>query len=156
MESLATSDEVREGAGLSAVSQDQLIRLRMALGRLGRTLRQSHEDLPHALISLLMAIHRSQPVTAKQLAASEGVTPPAVTRSLHRLETLGLIEREALATDRRVQNIQLSELGESMRQEILHEREMWLTEHLHRLSSRELTNLLRALPALERLTGFHS
>jgi DNA-binding MarR family transcriptional regulator len=129
----------------------------MALGRLGRTLRQqSNEDLPYALISLLLAIHRTQPVTAKALAESEGVTPPAVTRSLQRLQTLGLIVREPVQTDRRVQAIQLSELGEQTRVKILHEREMWLTEHVARLTTKELANLLRALPALERLTGFPS
>lgn len=142
---------------IAGVSQDELVRLRMALGRLGRTLRQqSNEDLPYALISLLLAIHRGQPTTAKRLAADEGVTPPAVTRSLHRLESLGLIARESVSTDRRVQEITLSPLGEKTRVDILHEREIWLTEHLEKLSARELAQLLRALPALERLTGFPS
>jgi len=144
-------------AELVGVSQDHLVRLRMALGRLGRTLRQqSNEDLPYALISLLLAIHRTQPVTAKALAASEGVTPPAVTRSLHRLQALGLIVREAVPSDRRVQAIQLSEKGERARVEILHEREIWLTEHLSRLTSKDLASLMRALPALERLTDLPS
>ena len=144
-------------AELVGISQDQRVRLRMALGRLGRMLRQqSNEDLPYALVSLLMAIHRTQPVTAKALAASEGVTPPAVTRSLHRLQELGLIVREPVLTDRWVQAIQLSELGQRTRTEMLHEREIWLTEHLARLTTKELASLLRALPALERLTGFPS
>src|ERR1700710_1175320 len=57
------------------VSQTNLIRLRMALGRLGRLLRQQNNDgLPYALISLIMTIHRLEPVTAKELAESEGVT----------------------------------------------------------------------------------
>lgn len=142
---------------LVGISQDQLVRLRMALGRLGRTLRQqSSEDLPYALISLLLAIHRTQPVTAKALAASEGVTPPAVTRSLQRLQALGLIVREPVLTDRRVQAIELSELGERTRVEILHEREIWLTEHLARLTTKDLSILMRALPALERLTDLSS
>lgn len=142
---------------LVGISQDHLVRLRMALGRLGRTLRQqSNEDLPYALISLLLAIHRTQPVTAKALAASEGVTPPAVTRSLQRLQALGLIVREPVLTDRRVQAIELSELGERTRVEILHEREIWLTEHLARLTTKDLSILMRALPALERLTDLSS
>jgi DNA-binding MarR family transcriptional regulator len=137
------------------ISQGDLVRLRMALGRLGRMLRQqSDDDLPYALIALLFAIHRAEPVTAKALAESEGVTPPAVTRSLSRLEALGLITREAVPTDRRVQEIRLSEHGERVRVSALHQREIWLTDHLARLSATELRRLIAALPALESLTGF--
>ncbi|MGP3533963.1 MarR family winged helix-turn-helix transcriptional regulator [Microbacterium sp. RD1] len=146
----------RAGTVLAAeVRQEDLVRLRMALGRLGRMLRQqSDEELPHALIALLFAIHRAEPVTAKALAESEGVTPPAVTRSLSRLEALQLITREEVPTDRRVQEIRLSAKGNSVRESTLHQREIWLTEHLARLSAEELSNLVAALPALERLTGF--
>lgn len=136
------------------MSQNDLVRLRMALGRLGRMLRQQNEEeLPHALIALIMAIHRDQPVTAKHLAEAEGITPPAVTRSLARLEKFGLITRKHLPTDRRVQEIDLSLCGERTRLNLLHKREMWLTKHLERLTGDETHHLLEALPALERLTG---
>jgi DNA-binding MarR family transcriptional regulator len=137
------------------VSQAELIRLRMALGRLGRLLRQQNsEDLSYSLVSLIFAIHRSEPVTAKTLAENEGVTPPAVTRSLNRLASLGLIEREPVPSDRRVQEIRLAAKGEKVRLKLLESREIWLTEHLVQLSAEELQSLLDALPALERLTGF--
>ncbi|UFS58343.1 MarR family winged helix-turn-helix transcriptional regulator [Subtercola endophyticus] len=138
----------------SPVSQTNLIRLRMALGRLGRLLRQQNNDgLPYALISLIMTIHRLEPVTAKELAESEGVTPPAVTRSLNRLFELGLISREEVATDRRAQSIRLADLGEAKRIELLEKREIWLTEHIDQLSPDEITKLIDALPALEKLTS---
>jgi DNA-binding MarR family transcriptional regulator len=136
------------------ISQTDLVRLRMALGRLGRMLRQQNdEELPYALIALLFAIHRNQPATAKQLAEAEGITPPAVTRSLARLEELELITRTSLPTDRRVQEIELSPRGERTRLNLLHRREMWLTKHLERLTDDDQRRLLDALPALERLTG---
>ncbi|WAH97747.1 MarR family winged helix-turn-helix transcriptional regulator [Arthrobacter sp. MMS18-M83] len=135
------------------VSQTNLIRLRMALGRLGRLLRQQNNDgLPYALISLIMTIHRLEPVTAKELAESEGVTPPAVTRSLNRLFELGLISREEQATDRRAQSIRLADLGEAKRIELLQKREIWLTEHIDQLTPDEVDKLIQALPALEKLT----
>lgn len=136
------------------ISQSDLVRLRMALGRLGRMLRQkSDEHIPYALIALMFAIHRNEPITAKALAESEGVTPPAVTRSLSRLEKLGYIVREPVPTDRRAQEIRLSAEGDRVRVELLHHRELWLTEHLEGLSKDELSKLIMALSALERLTG---
>lgn len=143
--------------GATELNQSELVRLRMALGRVGRMLRQQGEhELPHALIAIMFAIHRSEPVTAKVLAEGEGVTPPAVTRSLARLEEVGYITRVALDTDRRVQEIRLSPAGEAKRVELLHQREMWLTSHLERLTADELDDLVGAIPALEKLGGFTS
>lgn len=153
----SASDGTDPASTALELSQSDLVRLRMALGRLGRVLRQqSDEELSYALIALLFAIHRSEPVTAKALAESEGVTPPAVTRSLTRLEQLGYITREPLESDRRVQQIRLSPRGERERVELLHQREMWLTAHLDRLSVQELADLIRALPVLEKLSGLSS
>lgn len=134
------------------ISRKELKRLRMVLGRLGRVLRQqTDDDLPYALISLLFNIERSEPVTAGDLAASEGVSPPAVTRSLNRLRELGLITREPHPGDGRASVIRLSAEGRAERRRILHSRDVWLSEHLDRLDSHEVELLLAAMPALERL-----
>ncbi|WAH97748.1 MarR family winged helix-turn-helix transcriptional regulator [Arthrobacter sp. MMS18-M83] len=89
---------------------------------------------------------------SEKLAESEGVTPPAVTRSLNRLFELGLISREEQATDRRAQLICLADLGEAKRIELLEKREIWLTEHIDQLTPDEVDKLIQALPALEKLT----
>lgn len=136
----------------SPVSQRDLTRLRMTLGRLGRVLRQQADDgLSYALISLLFAIHRMQPVTAGDLATSEGVTPPSVTRSLGRLVELGLVTREPDPVDRRAAIIRLTPAGERERTHILHTREVWLSDHLANLDEDQIRLLLDALPVLERL-----
>ncbi|MTD12408.1 MarR family transcriptional regulator [Nakamurella sp. YIM 132087] len=154
---MAKSRKAPEDESTSGLTQSDLVRLRMVLGRLGRMLRQQNdEDLPYALIALIFAIHRNEPVTAKQLAEAEGITPPAVTRSLARLEELGMIIRTAVPTDRRVQEIELSTKGERTRVSLLHKREIWLTKHLEKLDADDIGLLLSALPALERLTGFDS
>jgi DNA-binding MarR family transcriptional regulator len=134
------------------VKREELTRLRMTLGRLGRVLRQQNDDgLSYALISLLFNIGRSQPVSAGELAASEGVSPPSVTRSLNRLIELGFVSRTADPADRRAALIRLTPSGDREREQVLKSREMWLSEHLERLSAAELATLLAALPALERL-----
>lgn len=134
------------------MSHEDLIRLRMTLGRLGRVLRQQTDDeLSYALVSLLFAIHRMQPATAGELSSSEGVTPPSVTRSLRQLVKLGLVRRDEDPTDRRAAVISLTRAGEREREKILRTREIWLTDHLARLDSEQIKTLLGALPVLELL-----
>jgi DNA-binding MarR family transcriptional regulator len=134
------------------IRHEDLVRLRMTLGRLGRVLRQQTDDgLSYALISLMFAIHRMQPATAGDLAASEGVSPPSVTRSLNRLVELGLVAREADPVDRRNAVISLTTAGEQERQRILRSREVWLSDHLARLTDEQLHALLGVLPVLELL-----
>jgi len=136
----------------SVVSRDDLQRLRMALGRVSRVLRQQSDDeLSYALTSLLFTIGRTEPATATELAETEKVTPPSVSRSLSRLEALHLIERNPDPTDGRVTRIRLTDLGRRERENILRSREEWLTERLRLLSPDQRSELLLALPALERL-----
>ena len=59
------------------LSQQDLVRLRMALGRLGRVLRQHVDaDLPYSLASLVLVIDRTEPTTAGRLAGRERGCPP--------------------------------------------------------------------------------
>lgn len=142
----------RTSPGASLVSRDDLQRLRMALGRVSRVLRQQPDDkLSYTLTSLLFTIARSEPATATELADDEKVTPPSVSRSLSRLEALRLIQRSPDPSDGRVTRICLTDLGRRERETILRSREKWLTERLRLLDPDERAMLLLALPALERL-----
>jgi DNA-binding MarR family transcriptional regulator len=135
-----------------SLTRKELTRLRMALGRLGRVLRQqTDDDLPYALVSLLFNIERTEPVTAGDLAAAEGVPPPAITRSLNRLSELGLISREPHPGDGRASMIRLTAEGRAERRRILRSRDVWLSEYLRRLDAHELELLVAAMPVLERL-----
>lgn len=134
------------------VSHADLTRLRMTLGRLGRVLRQQNDEgLTYSLISLLLNIARNQPTTPGELAVSEGVSSPAVTRSLNRLVGLGLVSREPDPGDGRAWLLSLTSAGRREREALLRSREKWLSEHLTRLSPDEVQALLAALPALEKL-----
>lgn len=145
----------RTGPTGERLEMAQLVRLRMALGRVGRLLRQqSADDLTYPQISLLFAIERRQPVTARQLALDEGVTPPSVTRSFNELSAAGLVERERDPDDGRSFLISLTKAGREECHRVRHSRDEWLSEHLGALSDVDLTTLLAALPALERLCEF--
>jgi DNA-binding MarR family transcriptional regulator len=146
---LAATPEIAEHPH---VTRQELTSLRMTLGRLGRLLRQQNpEDLSYALMSLLFTIGRTQPVTAGDLAVAEGVSPPSVTRSLTRLVALGFVTRDPDPADRRAAAIRLTEKGERELGLILRSREIWLTEHLSRMSAEDIRIILAALPALGRL-----
>lgn len=137
---------------LVQVSRENLTRLRMTLGRLGRVLRQQNDkDLGYALISLLLNIARNEPVTPGALAAGERISAPAVTRSLNRLLELGLVSRKPDPGDGRASQISLTAAGRQEREALLRSREIWLSEHLTRLTGDQVEALLAALPALERL-----
>jgi DNA-binding MarR family transcriptional regulator len=124
----------------------------MVLGRLGRVLRQQSVDgLSYPQISLLFAVERLAPVTAGALATAEGVTPPAVTRSLNELDRSGLVVRAQDTTDRRVSLIHMTDAGRRECSRIRSSRDAWLAEHVNRLSPEEIAVLVSALPVLERL-----
>lgn len=130
----------------------QLTRLRMVLGRLGRVLRQQTADgLSYPQISLLFSIERSNPVTAGELAAGEGVTPPSVSRSLNELDRRGLIWRGRHTVDGRVSLIYMTDSGKRECARLRRSRDVWLAEHLTRLAPEEIQVLITALPVLERL-----
>ena len=142
----------RNRSTAASIGDEDLTRLRMTLGRLGRVLRQqTDEDLSYALTSLLFTIGRLQPATASELAEAERVTPPSVSRSLRRLESLKLIERSPDAHDGRVTRVRLTRAGLTQRETILSTRDVWLSEHLSQLTQDELDLILDALPALARL-----
>jgi DNA-binding MarR family transcriptional regulator len=82
---------------------------------------------------------------------AEGVTPPAITRSLNRLDELGLISREPHPADGRATVIRLTAKGRLERQRLRQRRDAWLGEQLRRLPPADVDLLLAALPVLERL-----
>jgi DNA-binding MarR family transcriptional regulator len=125
----------------------------MALGRLGRVMRQNvgGGSVTPTQRSLLFSIRRLQPVTAGDLASAEEVTPPSITRLLDRLERQALITREPHPTDRRVTLIKLTPAGAQECRRQLRDRDAWLAERLEVLQPRELEQLLQAVPLLERL-----
>lgn len=55
--------------------------------------------------TVLQLVHENAPVTATKLAKALGITVPAITSWLDRLEQRGLLKRERNETDRRTQNV---------------------------------------------------
>jgi DNA-binding MarR family transcriptional regulator len=129
-------------------------RLRLATTRLARLLRQqAGSDLTPTMLSTLSTVHREGPLTLGALAASEQVAPPTITKTVGRLDQLGLIERTVDPEDRRVCRVQLSHEGKRFVERTRSRRRAWLTTRLATLEDDDVAALAAALPVLERLAA---
>lgn len=127
-------------------------RLRLAVARLHRTLRQ-HADagLSPSQLSALVAIERHGSMTLGELAAHEGVAPPTITGVVARLEADGNVEREPDPTDRRVVRVTASAQGRELVVRARERKDAWLTRRIAGLTPDEIDRLADALGVIEAL-----
>ena len=101
----------------------------------------------------LATLERPGPRRLTALAAQEGVTQPAMTQLIARLQDSGLVGRDADPDDGRVVQVRLSEAGREMlarRRAVRAER---LALILARISPEDQAALAAALPAIDALTS---
>ncbi len=101
----------------------------------------------------LATLERSGPCRLTWLAVREGVTQPAMTQLIGRLQESGLVDRAADPADGRVVQVRLTEDGRAMlarRRAVRAER---LAEILARLSPDEQAALSAALPVMDALAN---
>ncbi len=129
--------------------------LRPVLLRLARELRKETEQLGITArqATFLWLVKRSPGLSLAELASEEGISPPAMSGHVDRLERAGLIERERSQDDRRRVGLKLTEEGERLMRRIRARRTTWLADRLRTLDSSELETVEAALPALLRLVG---
>lgn len=128
-------------------------RLAVAVERLFCILRR---DLPPNDISLTAAstlrrLEREGPRRLTELACAEGVTQPAMTQLVQRLERDGLADRAADPADGRVVLVRVTEAGAELLARRRVARAERLAAHLAELSDDDQALIAAALPALERL-----
>jgi DNA-binding MarR family transcriptional regulator len=103
--------------------------------------------------STLATLERSGPCRLTSLAASQGVTQPAMTQLIARLREAGLVERAADPGDGRILQIRITADGRALvarRRAVRAER---LIGCLAQLSPEEQAALAAALPAIEALAS---
>lgn len=128
--------------------------LRLVVMRLARRLRQeAGADITLSQFSALATVERRGPVSLKELADVERITPPSVTRITTCLEERGLVVRTVDAADRRVARLAITDSGQLLLAKTRSRRDAYLAERLQALPSSELEALTRALPVLEGLIG---
>ena len=127
--------------------------LRPVLLRLARDLRRETEQLgvTPRQATLLWLVKRSPGLSLAELAAEEGISPPALSGHIDRLERAGLIERQRSSEDRRRVGLRLTDEGERLLRRVRARRTTWLAGRLGSLTPDELETIAAAVPALRRL-----
>jgi DNA-binding MarR family transcriptional regulator len=141
------------------VSHEQVAsELRPVLLRLARELRKETEQLGITArqATLLWLVKRSPGLSLAELAAEEGISPPALSGHVDRLERAGLIERVRSSEDRRRVGLRLTEEGVRVMRNVRARRTTWLAERLRVLDPDELAAVDAAMPALLKLVGEQS
>src|ERR1700752_2984474 len=96
----------------AATDTELASRLRLAVMRLARILRQKAQDpITPSQLSALVSVEREGPVTLGELASLESVQPPSMTRIVVALEERGLVVREADPADRRIARVHITATG---------------------------------------------
>jgi DNA-binding MarR family transcriptional regulator len=101
--------------------------------------------------AILHAIQTSPGVGVRQLAAREGVSAPAMSGYVDRLEAAGLARRLRLSDDRRRVGLELTPAGARVLRSARSRRTAWLAARLERLEPEELAALAGATAPLRRL-----
>jgi DNA-binding MarR family transcriptional regulator len=112
-------------------------------------------DISMTTASTMRALERDGPGRLSDLATREGVTQPAMTQLVTRLERDGYAERRGDPSDARVVLVHLTPLGG----QVLRHRRAWRAERLAgllaQLPPRDVESIAAAMPALERLTNMN-
>ena len=127
--------------------------LRPILLRVARELRKETEQLGITArqATLLWLVKRSPGLSLAELAAEEGISPPAMCGHVDRLERAGLIERVRSSEDRRRIGLRLTDEGARLLRRVRARRTTWLAGRLAALEPGELEAVEAALIPLARL-----
>jgi DNA-binding MarR family transcriptional regulator len=127
-------------------------RLRLAVARLHRRLRQSAEPgLTISQLSALASIEREGPVTLGDLARVEQVQPPTITALTTKLEAAALVARTVDPDDRRIHRVAVTPLGAKLLAKHRKRKNAYLERRLRSLSAEDRATLMRAAELLEDL-----
>lgn len=148
------ADESSANDGKSQLSHAELAaRLRMAIARLARALRQqSHRGLTPSQQGILATVNDRGPITPGQLANREQVSAPSISRAVAGLEGVGLLKRQPDERDGRSIQVTLTDAGRNQLESARNLRNAWLALRLAQLDAGERMRLADAIEVLELLT----
>ncbi len=142
-------------SGSTPVQNDVAIdvdRLRLVLLRLARKIRTSSVDrITPSQLAVLATVSRNGRLTIGQIAESEHVKPPSVSKIVAALEQVGFLTREADPDDRRCAFITVTAAGAAYLDEVRVAGRTWLASQLADLGADDVDAVAEMLPVLERL-----
>ena len=127
--------------------------LRPIVLRVARELRKETEQFGFTSrqVTLLWLVKRSPGLSLRELAAEEGISPPALSGHIDRLERQGLLERSRSGEDRRRVGLVLTPAGRRLLRRVRERRTAWLAERLGDLPPDSLEAIEGAVEPLRRL-----
>lgn len=129
------------------------MQLRDAITRLNRRVRQTRPvgDLTVTQLSALTSLELAGALTPRELADTERVQPPTMTRIVAKLEERGLVQRTPHPTDGRQIILSMTESGRAVFARLERARNEWLARRLAELTPQERETLLRAAEILQKV-----
>jgi DNA-binding MarR family transcriptional regulator len=143
-----------DAVGPDAVGSDAELaaRLRLAILRLSRRLRQQVAGgVTSSQVSALATVERLGTPTLGELASSEQVQPPSMTKIVVGLEAAGLVARQEEEADRRIVRVKLTADGRRTLARSRSLRNAYLVRRLRRLSVDDRAALADVVGLLEHL-----
>lgn len=127
-------------------SEDAATRFRLEVLRLSRRIRQEKaaESVTDAQLGVAVYLHDVGPETPGRLAEIEGVSPPAINRTVNALESAGYARRTADANDGRRVSVELTAAGHALVKETRRRRNARMKAEFAALAPRDLAVLERA------------
>ena len=149
---MRTRTVATERAVADEVDHELASRLRLAVARLHRRLRQSADPgLTISQLSALASIERDGAITLGALARIEQVQPPTMTALTGKLEDAGLVTRTIDPTDRRIHRVAVTPAGAKLLARHRTRKNAFLDGRLRKLSENDRATLTRAAGIMESL-----
>jgi DNA-binding MarR family transcriptional regulator len=157
----ATQTDTRTGTaprsatlGEAATLTDSAARLRMAIVRTARRLRQEGasaggEELTPTGVSALSSVERHGPLTPSELAEIERIKRPTATRTLRGLEEAGFVERAPDPADGRSCLVSVTASGRERLRRVRGRKSAYLARRMRDLPDHDVETLERAAEILE-------
>src|SRR5689334_12471197 len=128
-------------------------KLREAIQRLNRRVRQARPvgDLTFSQLSALTSLQLAGALTPRELADTERVQPPTMTKIVGKLEERGLVVRTPHPTDGRQVILAPTERGRAVYAQFEKARNEWLAVQLVQLTPADRETLAHAAEILQRV-----
>ncbi|UNS98953.1 MarR family transcriptional regulator [Streptomyces tubbatahanensis] len=133
------------------VERELAVFLRRARSSSGEMARQVHPDLEPAAYGLLVRLEDAGEQRATELAGYFGVGKATISRQLHALEALGLVERRPDPKDRRASLVLLTDEGRRRFTRVRDARRLSYARKLAAWDRGEIAELARLLHRLNSL-----
>lgn len=127
--------------------------LRDAITRLNRRVRQTRPvgDLTVTQLSALASLELAGAMTPRELADTERVRPPTMTKIVAKLEERSLVQRSPHPTDGRQVLLAATPQGRALMAQFERARDEWLAQRLAELTAEERDVLSQAAELLRRV-----